>query len=165
MITPGFVQAMARYNAEMNRRWYAAAATLTDAQRREDCGAFFGSLHATLNHLLWADTIWLSRFTGAPRPPFSLKQSTALHDDFDELAAARVRKDADISNWADSVEQATLDGELAYFSGIAQREIRRPMAILVMHLFNHQTHHRGQAHALLTRFGAETGDTDLPFVR
>ena len=66
MITPPYLRTMTAYNAEMNRRWYTAAETLTDAQRREDRGAFFGSLHATLSHLLCADTIGMSRFAGWP---------------------------------------------------------------------------------------------------
>jgi uncharacterized damage-inducible protein DinB len=164
MITPAYVQTMARYNAEMNRRCYASAATLTDAQRKQDCGLFWGSLHATLNHLVWGDRTWLARFTGAPRPPHSMKDSPTLYDDFAELSQVRVGLDDEIGKWAGTIDQARLDGELVYYSGAAQRELRRPMALLVMHLFNHQTHHRGQAHAVLTRFGADTGDTDLPLV-
>nr|WP_283949584.1 DinB family protein [Limobrevibacterium gyesilva] len=155
---------MAAYNAEANRRWYAAAGGLTDAQRRAPCGAFWDSIHGTLNHLLWADGQWMSRFAGWPKPVQGIRQSDALFADFAELAAARVRIDADISAWAAGLDQAWLDQDLVYFSGAAQREMRRPRALLVMHMFNHQTHHRGQAHALLTRFDADTGDTDLPLV-
>jgi uncharacterized damage-inducible protein DinB len=163
MITPGYVQTMAAYNAEMNRRTYAAASLLTDAERREDRRAFWGSLHGTLNHLLWGDQIWMSRFAGWPKP-VGIKQSAQLYDDFAELTAARIAADADISAWADGVDQAWLDQDLVWFSGAAQREMRQPHVLLVMHMFNHQTHHRGQAHALLTYFGHDPGVTDLPWV-
>jgi uncharacterized damage-inducible protein DinB len=84
--------------------------------------------------------------------------------DFDALQAARVETDAAIGEWAGRVTPAWLAEDLVWFSGGAQKEMRRPRAITVVHVFNHQTHHRGQAHALLTRFGADPGATDLPFV-
>jgi uncharacterized damage-inducible protein DinB len=164
MITPGYVQIMAAYNAEMNRRIYATAGLLTDAERHEDRGVFWGSLHGTLNHLLWGDRIWMSRFAGWPKPEQGIKQSAQLYDDFAELAAARVAADTEISAWADGLDQAWLDQDLVWFSAAAQREMRHPRALLVTHLFNHQTHHRGHAHALLTHFGHDPGDTDLPLV-
>jgi uncharacterized damage-inducible protein DinB len=161
MITPAWVQMMADYNAEMNRRWYRAAETLDDAERRRDRGAFFGSIHGTLNHLLWGDRIWMSRFDGGERPPGGIKESVALVDDFPTLATARVELDAAIREWAARVDAAWLAGELSWFSGAAQRQVSRPTALLVAHMFNHQTHHRGQAHAMLTAAGARTEDTDL----
>lgn len=164
MITPAFVHTMARYNAEANRRWYAAAATLTDAQRKEDRGAFFGSLHGTICHILWADRMWMSRFAGWDKPAITQKQSPTLYDDFAALHAARVDTDARILAWAEGVTQDWLDGELVWFSGSVQRELRQRRNLLVVHMFNHQTHHRGQAHALITALGAATGDTDLPFI-
>lgn len=164
MITPAYVHLLARYNAEMNRRWYAAAATLTDDQRKQDRGAFFGSLHGTLCHILWGDTMWMSRFAGWDKPTVPQKDSPRLFDDFDALRAARVEADARILAWAETLTQDWLDQELAWFSGSIQRDMRQPRNLLVIHMFNHQTHHRGQAHAILTSFGAKTGDTDLPFV-
>ena len=164
MITPAYVQTMAAYNAEMNRRLYAAAALLSDAERREDRRAFWASLHGTLNHLLWGDRIWMSRFAGWPKPQQPIKQSAQLYDDFAELTAARVQADADICGWADTLDQAWLDQDMVWFSNASRREMRQPRALLVAHMFNHQTHHRGQAHALLTYFGHDPGVTDLPWV-
>jgi len=164
MISPAHVRAMAAYNAEMNRRLYAAAGTLTDAQRRADDGAFFGSIHATLSHLLWGDRIWMHRFAGWERPPGGIAESTRLVDDWDALRAARAEADARLQEWAAGLSPAELDGDLSWFSGATGREMRRPRWLLVTHMFNHQTHHRGQVHALLTRAGAATGDTDLPWV-
>jgi uncharacterized damage-inducible protein DinB len=164
MITPAYVHLMARYNAEMNRRWYAAAAQLTDTERKQDRGAFFGSLHATLNHLVWADRTWMSRFAAWEKPAQTIKQSIGLYDAFDELRAARTDLDARLEAWSETLAQDWLDGDLVWFSGATQKELRRPRAMLVVHMFNHQTHHRGQAHALLTAMGQDTSDTDLPFV-
>jgi len=161
MITPAYCRTMAAYNTEMNRRFYAAAATLDDAARRRPCGAFFGSLHGTLCHLVWGDTMWMSRFDGGTPPPVKLPESPRMIEDFATLRTTREALDARIESWAAGIEQPALDGDLTWFSGAAGREVRRAMSLLVMHFFNHQTHHRGQAHALLTAAGASTGDTDL----
>ncbi len=164
MITPSFVQTMAAYNAEMNRRLYAAASRLSDGERRAERGAFWGSIHGTLNHVLWADQMWMSRFAGWDKPRVAIKESPTLHAGFDALAAARAEADAKLLEWTRGVRPDWLEGDLVWFSGAAQREMRRRRDILVMHLFNHQTHHRGQVHALLTAAGEKTGDTDLPWI-
>jgi uncharacterized damage-inducible protein DinB len=161
MITPDYVRMMAAYNTEMNRRLYRAAANLTDAERKADRGAFWKSIHGTLVHLYWGDCQWMSRFDGWEKPTVPIKQSATMIEDFDALRATRVKADADIEAWAGRVDDAWLAADLVWFSGAAQRELRRPKDKLVAHLFNHQTHHRGQAHALLTACGQETGDTDL----
>ena len=147
MITPAYVRTMAAYNAEMNRRLYAAAGHLSDAERRAPRGAFWGSLHGTLVHILWGDSQWMSRFDNWSRPSTPIKQSDHFIEDFGELCAARDNADADISRWAAKVDEAWLAEDLVWFSGAAQREIRAPKRLLVTHFFNHQTHHRGQAHA------------------
>ena len=161
MITPDYVRMMAAYNTEMNRRLYGAAANLTDAERKADRGAFWQSIHGTLVHLYWGDCQWMSRFDGWEKPAVPITQSATMIEDFDALHATRVKADADIEAWAGRVDDAWLAADLVWFSGAAQRELRRPKDKLVAHLFNHQTHHRGQAHALLTACGQETGDTDL----
>jgi uncharacterized damage-inducible protein DinB len=145
----------------MNRRLYEAAAQLTDAQRKVDCGAFWKSIHGTLVHILWGDGQWMSRFDGWTKPAAPIKASAGMIDDFAVLRDQRVKADADIIDWAGRVDQAWLGGDLVWFSGAVQREMRRSCGLLVTHFFNHQTHHRGQAHALLTAQGAATGDTDL----
>ena len=165
MITPAYVRVMAAYNAELNRRLYGAAATLSEAQRREDCGAFWRSIHGTLSHLLWADQIWMSRFDGWDAPGVRLAESGQFFDGpFEAMTLARAALDGRLAAWAERVDDAWLSGTLSWFSGATGQQVTRPRALLVTHLFNHQTHHRGQAHALLTRFGVETGATDLPFV-
>jgi uncharacterized damage-inducible protein DinB len=161
MITPAYIRTMAAYNTEMNRRLYGAAARLSDAERRAPRGAFWGSIHATLTHILWGDRQWMSRFDNWPKPDTPIKQSAQMIDDFAELSAAREKADADIARWAHNVDDAWLGEDMVWFSGAANREMHAPKGLLVTHFFNHQTHHRGQAHAMLTAAGQETGDTDL----
>jgi uncharacterized damage-inducible protein DinB len=161
MITPAYVRTMAAYNAEMNRRLYSAAARLSDSERRQSRGAFWGSIHGTLNHLLWGDRQWMSRFDNWPKPDGAIKQSAGLIEDFVALSAARETADTDISRWAAKVDDAWMAEDLVWFSGAAEREMRAPKGFLISHFFNHQTHHRGQVHAMLTAAGQETGDTDL----
>ncbi len=164
MIAVEYVQLMAAYNAEMNRRLYAAAGRLSDDARRQNRGAFFGSIHATLSHLIWADRIWMSRFAGWPRPEGGIPGSTALFDTFAAMQDARMALDADIIGWAATLDPAWLQGDLEWFSGASGRQQSRPKGVLVVHMFNHQTHHRGQIHAMLTAAGEKTGDTDLAFI-
>jgi len=82
-------------------------------------------------------------------------------EDYGELCATRTKRDAEIECWAARIDDAWLDGDLTWFSGAANREVTAPKRLLVTHFFNHQTHHRGQAHTLLTAAGQQTGDTDL----
>ena len=161
MITPAYVRLMAEYNAEMNRRLYAAADRVPDAKRKADRGAFWKSLHGTLSHLLWGDTQWMSRFDAWPKPEIGIKQSANMEEDFAALRARREKADAAIIEWSERIDAAWLAEDLVWFSGAANREMRKQKAKLVVHFFNHQTHHRGQAHALLTAYGQDTGDTDL----
>jgi uncharacterized damage-inducible protein DinB len=161
MITPDYARLMARYNRWQNESLYGAARALSDAQRRQERGAFFGSIHATLSHLLWGDGAWMSRFSGSEKPPGGISGSGALYGDWDDLCARRRTMDAQIARWADGLDPAWLAGDLTWFSGAAGREIRKPAGFLVAHFFNHQTHHRGQVHAMLTAAGAKPGDTDL----
>ena len=164
LITPAFVRTMAAYNAEMNRRIYGAAQRLSDAARREPRGAFWGSIHGTLAHLLWGDQVWMSRFDGWPKPNVRQSDSASLIEDFNELQAARFDADARISDWAQRTDESWLAQDMVWFSTSKSREMRQPISFLVTHFFNHQTHHRGQVHAMITAAGEQTGDTDLPHV-
>lgn len=161
MVTTAFVRTMAAYNAEMNRRLYDAAARIPDAERRKDSGAFWGSLHGTLSHLLWGDQMWMSRFDNWPKAAVIQKESAAMIGDFDELRRLRADADQRISDWAGRVTDAWLADDMVWFSASVQKELRSPRSFAVTHFFNHQTHHRGQAHALITACGEKTGDTDL----
>jgi uncharacterized damage-inducible protein DinB len=138
----------AGYNAWCNGRLYDAAAKVPDADYRADRGAFFRSLHGTLNHLLVGDRIWMRRFTGAGEAPPSL--DAILYDDFDALRAARRSEDVKISRYIDRLSVADLLGTLRYRTVVRPQTIEQPLAPALDHFFNHQTHHRGQAHALLS---------------
>ncbi|MBS0267765.1 MAG: DinB family protein [Proteobacteria bacterium] len=164
MISPSYVRTMARYNAWQNANVYGASEGLSDAQRKEDRGAFFGSIHATLNHLLWADQAWLHRFGAAPPPAKrGIVEGLTLCETWEALCKERRRFDGVIQDWADQLQLPDMEGDLTWISGATGRELTRPKALLIVHLFNHQTHHRGQVHAMLTGFGVKPGVTDLPF--
>lgn len=165
MITPAHVATFARYNAWQNRSLYAAADGLTDEARRKDRGAFFKSIHGTLCHILFGDQIWMHRFVGTEAPRAgSIAQSASAIADWAELTSERVRFDRIITDWAGRVDTTWLEGELTWRSGALDRDVTKPRWLLVTHLFNHQTHHRGQAHAMLTAAGAKPEDTDLCFL-
>jgi uncharacterized damage-inducible protein DinB len=161
LVNPPFVRTMAAYNSEMNRRLYAAAERIAEPARRQERGAFWGSIHGTLCHLLWGDRMWMARFDDWEKPTVTQKASATLVSDFDDLRRQRFDVDEGISRWAGRVTDAWLAEEQVWFSSSVQRELRQPRSLLVTHFFNHQTHHRGQAHALITACGEQTGDTDL----
>ncbi len=150
---------MAAYNRWMNRRLYDVCADLSDAERRADRGAFFRSIHGTLNHLLLADKVWLGRFTGEAFSADSLDQE--LFARFDDLRASREDTDEEIIDWADGLSAGELDSTLEYTSMVDPAPRRCEMWLAVAHFFNHQTHHRGQLTVLLSQCGKDYGVTDL----
>lgn len=161
MITPEYCVTMARYNRWQNRSLLQGAEALEPAARRKPRGAFWGSIAGTLSHLLWGDTMWMSRLDGGPRPEGRLAESAEAHAVWEDLRRERQALDARIVGWAGRVTQVELEGDLFWHSGAAGRAVSRPMALCVAHFFNHQAHHRGQIHAMLTMAGVRTGDTDL----
>jgi uncharacterized damage-inducible protein DinB len=162
MIDPAYVQRMARYNRWQNQNLYGVADTLGDDERRRERGAFFGSIHNTLSHLRWGDQMWMSRFTpSVPKPPAGIPDSVSLFPDWDDLKRERASFDETMIGWADALDPAWLTTDLTWFSGAAGRELTRPVPVLVTHFFNHQTHHRGQVHCMLTQAGGKPHATDL----
>jgi uncharacterized damage-inducible protein DinB len=164
MIDVDYVRRLARYNRWQNENLYGAADTLSDAERRRERGAFFGSIHKTLSHLVWGDRAWMSRLAGWPMPPGGIPASTTLVGDWTEMTRERAEIDAGIVAWAEALEPAGLAGSFTYYSQAMGREMTGPRWLLVTHVFNHQTHHRGQVHCMLTQAGAWPGDTDLSFM-
>lgn len=168
MITPAHVQLMARYNRWQNQSLYASADRLPDAERKRARGAFFESIHGTLSHILFGDMAWMHRFTTTTPPPSmmarTIEESATAIPDWDELKRQRVAFDDTIIAWADAMHFDDLDGDLTWHSQALGREVAKPRWLLVTHMFNHQTHHRGQAHCLLTQNGLKLQDTDLPFM-
>ncbi len=165
MISPAHAQAMARYNRWQNRSLYREAGKLTDAARHENRGAFFGSIHATLSHLLFGDQVWMHRFGHHETPRArSIPDSVGAYPDWAELATARAAFDEVIIAWADRLDPAWLAGELTWVPPALGTPLTKPRWLLVTHMFNHQTHHRGQAHCMLTGLGMKPDDTDLPLL-
>jgi len=151
----------AAYNAWANGRLYDAAAALSDAEYRADRNAFFKSMHGTLNHLLVTDRIWMQRFTGEGRAPERL--DAILHERLDELRSAREAEDRRIARWIESLDDARLAGVIRYRRVSTPEEFVQPLAPALRHFFNHQTHHRGQAHMVLTTLGKDAPPLDLLF--
>jgi len=154
-----YAATMARYNRWMNERLYECCAQLSGAQRKEDVGAFFKSIHGTLNHLLLADRLWMGRFTAMPFKASSLSQE--LYADFEELRAERAATDQAICDWAAGLTDEDLAGNLTYTRMVDPAPSTQPLRFVVMHFFNHQTHHRGQLTTLLSQRGIDPGVTDL----
>jgi len=161
LITPDYCRLMARYNRWQNCSLFAVADALGEAARRAERGAFFGSVHATLAHLLWADHMWMSRFAGWAKPVAGIADSPRFIDGWEALRAAREEADAAILAWAQGLRERDVRGTLTWHSGALAREVRRPAALCLVHFFNHQTHHRGQVHALLTAAGGMPEASDL----
>jgi uncharacterized damage-inducible protein DinB len=164
------LRAHARYNRWMNEKLYSLCETLDDASRKLDRGAFFGSIHRTLNHILLADRVWMHRFTGDPEryqsrdrdgvPIRVTSLGQELYASFDELREQRARTDGDILAWTDALEEGFLTRVLSYAtsSGVT---MEHPGWWAVTHFFNHQTHHRGQVTTLMMQAGVDPGSTDL----
>jgi uncharacterized damage-inducible protein DinB len=162
MISTAHCQMMARYNEWMNSRLYALCATLPDAELRKDRGAFFKSIYLTLNHLVYGDLAFMSRFTGAPA--VVPEPAIELFDGFVSLRREREALDARILTWSASLTPQWIAESLTYTSKIDGKSRTAPKWVLVAHLFNHQTHHRGQVTTLLSQMGLDIGSTDIPFM-
>ncbi len=153
---------MATYNEWMNARLYALCATLPEAEMRRDRGAFFGSIERTLNHIVYGDLSFLSRMTGDPSAVPEL--GIDLFEGFRALHEARTALDARLIAWAARLSDAWLAEPLTYTSKVDGKTRTAPNWVLVTHMFNHQTHHRGQVTTLLAQMGLDVGSTDIPFM-
>ena len=149
----------AAYNAWANQRIYQAAGKLSDSDYRADRGAFFKSVHGTLNHLLVADRIWMKRFTGTGEHPPSL--DAVLHTDLASLHAARNAEDARIVAYIEGLDDQALAGTIRYRPITNPHPVEQELAPALDHFFNHQTHHRGQVHGLLTGLTGDAPSLDL----
>ncbi len=152
----------AGYNDWANRRIYQAAASLADAEYRADRGAFFGSLHGTLNHILVADRIWMKRFTGEGETYRQL--DLILFDNLPELRSAREAEDRRIATYVDALDPPALAGTFSYRTIVSPMDMTQPLAPALAHFFNHQTHHRGQAHALISAIAGRDAAPSLDLI-
>ena len=148
----------ARYNRLANETLYEACAALSDEERRRDLGAFFRSVHGTLNHLLLGDRIWMTRFEGGVHPSTDL--GAILHDDFGELRRARADMDRRIEAFFARLPVGFLTREVRYVNN-SGLDASDPLAVILPHFFNHQTHHRAQVHTLLSQLGRDPPVLDL----
>jgi uncharacterized damage-inducible protein DinB len=159
MTAAAHYQMFGHYNAWANARLYEAVALLSGEQYRADRGAFFKSVHGTLNHLLVTDRIWMQRFTGEGTAPDRL--DAILFEAFGELRAARETEDRRIVAFVDGLDDGRIAGMIRYRRVSSPELIEQPLAAALAHWFNHQTHHRGQAHALLTGLVGKAPELDL----
>jgi len=142
-----YFRRFARYNAWANHRLYEACASLSPADYRARRPSFFGSIHATLNHILVADRVWMGRFEGVPSGIERLDQ--ILYDEFADLRAARETEDGRILGFVAGLGDEALEDTLRY-RNMAGEPQETPLAWTLAHFFNHQTHHRGQVHGMLS---------------
>ena len=149
---------LGRFNAWANGHIYDACAVLSDDARKEDRGAFFGSIHNTLNHLLVVDIGWRSRIEGVEHGLTGLDQ--VLHDDFAALRRARAAEDAELIRVTGGLDAGELDRVVSY-RFIDGTPAETPVEVILITLFNHQTHHRGQIHNMLNQAGAQTPELDI----
>jgi uncharacterized damage-inducible protein DinB len=165
VITPVYAQTMARYNIWQNKQLLDVINVMPQSELDKDRRAFFGSISGTLSHLLWGDLIQLSRFDAkyaAPAvPELAGKGHWPSNPSWVEQRAAC---DDQITTWAAGLRQQDIDGTLTWYSSSAKQEFTKPMALCIPHFFNHQTHHRGQVHAMLTAAGHVAPVSDLPFM-
>jgi uncharacterized damage-inducible protein DinB len=164
MMSPEWLAASARYNRWMNDKLYERAATLSDEARKRDVGAFFKSIHGTFNHILLADRVWLSRFKGVTVPaefmaPGIRSLDQELYADFDDLRRERALTDDELSAWISELTSERLAAPLVFMR--RGHRLESPLWGTVAHVFNHQTHHRGQITTLLMQQGCDPGSTDL----
>ncbi|CAG4888429.1 DinB family protein [Paraburkholderia gardini] len=149
----------ARYNAWANTRLYHAVSLLSDADYRADRGAFFHSIHGTLNHLLVTDRVWMYRFTSEGDAPDRL--DAILYERFDDLRHARELEDQRITAYVISLDETALDSIITY-RRVSSPEVKtQALAPGLAHWFNHQTHHRAQVHTMLTGLTGVAPELDL----
>lgn len=160
----------AQYNTWFNSRLYEVVASLAEEERQRDLGAFFGSIHRTLSHILLTDRMWLGRISKHPHGFRSLEKTPlvfeieslaqVLYPSFSDLAVQRRETDTAIEAWVAELTPEVLESDLSYARSTGQAMVA-PFWHVVAHLFNHQTHHRGQVTTLLSQLGRDPGSTDF----
>ena len=153
---------MALYNQWMNEKLYSVCSDIPDEDRKKDMGAFFKSIHGTLNHILYGDKAWMGRFTGNSFHISKIGQD--LYNEFDKLKEERFITDRYIFDWSYSLSKSWLESPFEFKSNVDGKARTRPAWVLVTHMFNHQTHHRGQVTTLIKQLGYEPGITDIPWL-
>ncbi len=153
---------LAQYNSWMNENIFNICDSLSDMERNKDMGAFFGSIHRTLDHILYGDMAWLERLKDNTYTPRDI--NSALYENWNDLKKSRVDTDNEIDIWVKSLNENRLNQTYTYTSNVDGKQRSVPYWSLVHHLFHHQTHHRGQVTTLLSQLGIDFGSTDIPFM-
>jgi len=164
MIEKDYVIQMAKYNAWQNKQLKDILQGVSEAELTVDRGAFFGTMFGTLNHILWGDTMWMSRWCSDVAGPENSINHTTFTPDLKSWEDARHRMDGRILIWAQTLSAAELRTDLEWYSGMTKRNFRRSLGLCVIHMFNHQTHHRGQISQMLNSAGHATPISDLVFL-
>lgn len=165
MIGAAYVREMAHYNRWQNNQVWDFVEVMDQDALTQDRGAFFGSILGTLNHILFGDTMWLYRLGAVvEKPTFGITDSTDITATIADWRAERIKLDQRILDWARSLDETALSQDVNWHSGATGLDYTHPIGICVTHLFNHQTHHRGQVHAMLTAAGSGAPVSDLPFM-
>lgn len=162
MIDADYCSSMAEYNQWMNTRLFELCALIPEIELNKDQGAFFKSIHSTLDHIMYGDLAFMHRFTGEPSIVPQLGEP--VYNDFHKLREARLALDIRILNWSASLSKQWLEKQLTYKSQVDGVTRTIPQWVLVTHMFNHETHHRGQITTLLSQMGFDIGSTDIPFM-
>ena len=165
MINTELARTLARYDRWQNQSLIVAAEKMTDEERWQNRGAFFGSIAETLNHILWDHRVWLARQLGDTATAREIGERHPYTDapsDWSEYKLQRVELDRDIRNWCDNLRDDDLRQEVEWTRG--STPVRTYFWFNLLHMFNHATHHRGQVHAMLTGGGIDPGSTDLPML-
>ncbi len=171
MITGAYAREMSRYNQWQNSQLAEFLQALTPEELTRERGAFFGSILGTANHLLWGDWIWMSRFDKGPGPECNIhRKGGGIHESvylcpgLASWLSLRKTVDARIADWANTLGDDLITGPFTWYSAAKEGDITLPYAQCIMHFFNHQTHHRGQLHKMLTETGSEAPVSDLVFL-
>ena len=162
MFPRSYYELMAQYNRWMDGKLYDVCSRIPDRERKKDMGAFFKSIHGTLNHIYYGDTAWLERLRDNKFTPRKL--GADIFEDFDDLRAAQEIIDLELIEWAGTLTREYLDSEYEYISNVDGIARALPRWILAAHMFNHQTHHRGQLTTLIMQLGIDPGITDIPWL-
>jgi uncharacterized damage-inducible protein DinB len=162
VIQKDYVLLMARYNAWQNSQLRRTVQQMDEVELHKDRVGFFGSIFGTLNHILWGDMMWMSRFcSDVAKPETSIAESRDFRATRGEWDADRFRLDGRIRIWAETLSNMNLQGNLSWFSGAIEEDVTRPVGLCVAHMFNHQTHHRGQISQMLSAAGMTPPVSDL----
>ncbi len=162
MFPRNYYELMAEYNKWMDTKIHSVCLEIPDELRKKDLGSFFKSIHSTLNHIYYGDLAWMERLRDNKFTPRQIDED--LFENFADLQTAQEKMDSEILLWAQSLTPEILNQSFDYVSNVEIYSRKLPIWVLATHMFNHQTHHRGQVTTLIKQLGYEPGITDLPWL-